>query len=249
MAEYAIAKDQMVKKPNMMEEPLASNELKETETPTEKKTCNTTESEDDQEEFEQAKDQEVNEAEEENLSIEIDDISHLETSDFVTDEEEDALMEAALTPVSDPVEVSEEVIDMIKEDHGVNQSNQYEVDPEVDPKVGVTEDVVDDVDLFNDSLFPTSDTQEEINIFNSKSDQVPEKEPEEKEKEENFLEIEAHQSVTIPTESIVKTGLIEKKMAELYGSVPSYEVDETQKQINVTINKTQESFYIIKHEE
>ena len=91
--------------------------------------------------------------------------------------------------------------------------------------------------------------QEEINIFNSKSDQVPEKEPEEKEKEENFLEIEAHQSVTIPTESIVKTGLIEKKMAELYGSVPSYEVDETQKQINVTINKTQESFYIIKHEE
>tara|TARA_R110001592_G_scaffold148167_5_gene372897 strand:- start:990 stop:2432 length:1443 start_codon:yes stop_codon:yes gene_type:complete len=249
MAEYAIAKDQMVKKPDMMEEPLASNELKETETPTEKKTCNTTESEDDQEEFEQAKDQEVNEAEEENLSIEIDDISHLETSDFVTDEEEDALMEAALTPVSDPVEVSEEVIDMIKEDHGVNQSNQYEVDPEVDPKVGVTEDVVDDVDLFNDSLFPTSDTQEEINIFNSKSDQVPEKEPEEKEKEENFLEIEAHQSVTIPTESIVKTGLIEKKMAELYGSVPSYEVDETQKQINVTINKTQESFYIIKHEE
>jgi hypothetical protein len=284
MAEYAIAKDQMKEKGDMMEEPLAPNELRETGPPTQEEMKEVTpeihiESDIEYQErvvdiegesgirqchlcgeptvnkYCENADCEVNQMdeadpEEELLSIEIDDTSHLETNEFITDEEEDALMEAALTPVSNPVEMSEEAIDMIKEEHGVNQSNQYEVDPEVDPeKVSVTEDVVDDIDLFNEALFPTSDIQEEINVLNQKSDQVPEKKPEEEKKEEDFLEVKAHQSVTIPTESIVKTGIIEKKMAELYGSVPLYEVDETPKQINVTINKTKESFYITKHEE
>ncbi len=43
---------------------------------------------------------------------------------------------------------------------------------------------------------------------------------------------------------IQEAAIIEKKMAELYGSVRPYQVNKTEDNIFVTIDESQESFYL-----
>jgi hypothetical protein len=71
--------------------------------------------------------------------------------------------------------------------------------------------------------------------------------PEEaKEKAEDILDIKEHDGLKAPEGVVAQASVIEKKMKLLYESVRPYQVEETDTQINVTIDETLESFYIKK---
>lgn len=69
----------------------------------------------------------------------------------------------------------------------------------------------------------------------------PQKEEEEK---EDFLDVTAHDGLEVPAEILQEQAVIEKKMAELYGSVRPYNVERTDDNVFITIDETQESFFI-----
>lgn len=62
--------------------------------------------------------------------------------------------------------------------------------------------------------------------------------------EPDFLEIEEHQGLETPTEILQEAAVIEKKMAQLFGSVKPYTVINTPKQINIILDETEECFFI-----
>ena len=67
-----------------------------------------------------------------------------------------------------------------------------------------------------------------------------------KDEEEDFFEVEEHDGLKVPEGVVAQASAIEKKMTLLYGSVRSYQVKETDSQINVTIDETFEGFVIKK---
>jgi len=62
--------------------------------------------------------------------------------------------------------------------------------------------------------------------------------------EPDFLEIEEHQGLDTPTEILQEAAVIEKKMAQLFGSVKPYTVINTPTQINIILDETEECFFI-----
>lgn len=66
----------------------------------------------------------------------------------------------------------------------------------------------------------------------------------EKEEKEDFLDVTAHDELEVPAEILQEQAVIEKKMAELYGSVRPYNVERTDDNVFITIDETQESFYL-----
>lgn len=66
----------------------------------------------------------------------------------------------------------------------------------------------------------------------------------EKEEKNDFLDITAHDGLEVPAEILKEQAVIEKKMAELYGSVRPYNVKRTDDNVFITIDETQESFYL-----
>jgi hypothetical protein len=96
---------------------------------------------------------------------------------------------------------------------------------------------------------PTEEKKAQINLpkkEEKKSEGLSTKTEPQKEKEEkdDFLDVEAHDGLKVPEGVLAQAAVIEKKMAELYGSVKPYQVKEESSNIFVTIDETHESFYI-----
>lgn len=65
-----------------------------------------------------------------------------------------------------------------------------------------------------------------------------------KPEEESFLDIQEHDGLTVPEGMVEHAAMVEKRMIILYGAVRPYDMSVTDKQLNVTIEDTFESFHV-----
>ena len=152
--------------------------------------------------------------------------------------------------VEDPIALAEEVTGTVSEE---------EIDAEIDDLFGekkeetieeVVEEITETVSNVDDSelksLFDDSQTESKIEPVANLDKPVEIISPEESKAkvEENFLDVEEHQGTEVPADIITQAAVIEKRMTLLYGAIRPYQVEEVGNHINVTIDDTQESFYV-----
>ena len=122
--------------------------------------------------------------------------------------------------------MSEEQIDIVKEEHGKQDvSSLFEEDPKIEI-TGTTKNILDSLDEPVEILTPEESKEKGSDEFVFPTDlDNPEK---------------FQQSLEVPDEVIEQTKAIETRMKELYGSIRPYHVDGDL----VTIDETHECFSI-----
>jgi len=178
------------------------------------------------------------------------------TEEEVVEVDEDNLVE-------DPVKLAEELtgvsteVEETQEDEGIDKVGfEEEVSKEVVEELA--EEPIDFAALAN--KYSNEELNEPVPIIPPAKINLPEKEEEvvrsqrpvtveeafKEETEEDFLNIEEHEGLTVPEGMITNAAIVEKKMILLYGSVRPYGLEECGDQLNVTIDDTYESFCIKK---
>jgi hypothetical protein len=167
----------------------------------------------------------------------------------VIEVDEDNLVE---DPIQLASEMTGEVQDLELEDAIEISDDDFEAQLEA---AFDTENVIEEVKKEEESkpeIKPVEDLTEPVPLLPPKESKKASPKKEEKKKpegiktkeEDDFLDVKAHEGLEVPAELLQEASIIEKKMAELYGSVRPYQVNKTEANIFVTIDESQESFYI-----